>query len=59
MPTMDVITEYIVRYGFQVLGAALVFAAGALIVVTHDSAVARKAKRRLRLEKGTVRDITK
>ena len=31
MPTMDVITEYIVRYGFQVLGAALVFAAGALI----------------------------
>ncbi len=30
-----------------------------LIVVTHDSAVARKAKRRLRLEKGTVRDITK
>ncbi len=29
-----------------------------LIVVTHDSAVARRAKRRLRLEKGTVRDIT-
>ncbi|MBA8815796.1 putative ABC transport system ATP-binding protein [Microbacterium halimionae] len=30
-----------------------------LIMVTHDSAVARRAKRRLRLEKGTVRDITK
>lgn len=30
-----------------------------LIVVTHDSAVARRAKRRLRLERGTVRDITR
>ena len=30
-----------------------------LIVVTHDSAVARRARRRLRLEKGTVRDITR
>ncbi len=30
-----------------------------LIVVTHDSAVARRASRRLRLEKGTVRDITR
>ncbi|WP_296197474.1 ABC transporter ATP-binding protein [uncultured Microbacterium sp.] len=30
-----------------------------LVVVTHDSAVARRAHRRLRLEKGTVRDITK
>jgi putative ABC transport system ATP-binding protein len=30
-----------------------------LIVVTHDSAVARRATRRLRLEKGTVRDITR
>lgn len=30
-----------------------------LIVVTHDSAVARRAQRRLRLEKGTVRDITR
>jgi putative ABC transport system ATP-binding protein len=29
-----------------------------LIVVTHDSAVARRAQRRLRLEKGTVREIT-
>jgi putative ABC transport system ATP-binding protein len=29
-----------------------------LIVVTHDSAVARKAGRRLRLEKGTVRELT-
>ena len=29
-----------------------------LIVVTHDSAVAHRAKRRLRLEKGAVRDIT-
>ncbi len=29
-----------------------------LLVVTHDSAVARRARRRLRLEKGTVRDIT-
>lgn len=29
-----------------------------LIVVTHDSAVARRARRRLRLEKGVVRDIT-
>ena len=30
-----------------------------LIVVTHDSAVARRAKRRLRLDRGTVRDITR
>ena len=30
-----------------------------LIVVTHDSAVARRARRRLRLDKGTVRDITR
>lgn len=30
-----------------------------LIMVTHDSAVARRAKRRLRLDKGTVRDITR
>ncbi|WP_374312118.1 ABC transporter ATP-binding protein [Microbacterium sp.] len=29
-----------------------------LIVVTHDTAVARRARRRLRLERGTVRDIT-
>ncbi len=29
-----------------------------LIVVTHDSAVARRARRRLRLEKGTIRDLT-
>ncbi|MGZ0710363.1 ABC transporter ATP-binding protein (plasmid) [Coraliomargarita sp. W4R53] len=30
-----------------------------LIVVTHDSAVAKRAKRRLRLERGVVRDITR
>ncbi|MCK2031168.1 ABC transporter ATP-binding protein [Microbacterium galbinum] len=30
-----------------------------MIVVTHDSAVARRATRRLRLSKGTVQDITK
>jgi putative ABC transport system ATP-binding protein len=30
-----------------------------LIVVTHDSAVAQRARRRLRLDKGTVRDITR
>ncbi|MET0296839.1 MAG: ABC transporter ATP-binding protein [Microbacterium sp.] len=30
-----------------------------LIVVTHDSAVAQRAKRRLRLERGRVRDITR
>ena len=29
-----------------------------LVVVTHDSAVAKRARRRLRLERGTVRDIT-
>jgi len=29
-----------------------------LIVVTHDSAVAKRARRRLRLEKGRVRDVT-
>jgi putative ABC transport system ATP-binding protein len=29
-----------------------------LIVVTHDSAVAHRARRRLRLEEGSVRDIT-
>ncbi|HEU4501858.1 MAG TPA: mechanosensitive ion channel family protein, partial [Nitrospira sp.] len=31
MPVIDVITEYAVRYGFQALGAAIVFAAGALV----------------------------
>ena len=31
MPTMDLITEYVIRYGFQVLGAVLVFALGALV----------------------------
>ena len=31
MPTMDLIMEYVIRYGFQVLGAALVFAVGALV----------------------------
>ena len=31
MPTMDLIMEYVIRYGFQVLGAALVFAIGALV----------------------------
>ncbi len=30
-----------------------------LIVVTHDTAVAQRARRRLRLDKGTVRDITR
>lgn len=30
-----------------------------LVVVTHDSAVALRARRRLRLDKGTVRDITR
>ncbi|CAI9386839.1 ABC transporter ATP-binding protein [Microbacterium sp. T2.11-28] len=30
-----------------------------LVVVTHDSAVARRAGRRLRLDKGTIRDITR
>ena len=30
-----------------------------LIVVTHDSAVARRARRRLRLDQGKVRDITR
>ena len=30
-----------------------------LIVVTHDTAVARRASRRLRLDKGTVHDITR
>lgn len=31
MPTVDLITEYVIRYGFQVLGAVLVFAVGALV----------------------------
>ena len=31
MPTMDRITEYVIRYGFQVLGAVLVFAVGAMV----------------------------
>ncbi|BDV31109.1 ABC transporter ATP-binding protein [Microbacterium terricola] len=30
-----------------------------LIVVTHDSAVARRASRRLKLERGSIRDITR
>ncbi|MET0734361.1 MAG: ABC transporter ATP-binding protein [Microbacterium sp.] len=30
-----------------------------LVVVTHDSAVARRARRRLRLDKGAVRDISR
>ena len=31
MPGMDLIVEYSVRYGFQVLGAVLVFAVGAIV----------------------------
>jgi small conductance mechanosensitive channel len=31
MPIMDLITDYVIRYGFQVLGAVLVFTIGALI----------------------------
>jgi small conductance mechanosensitive channel len=31
MPTMDLVTEYVIRYGFQVLGAVLVFSVGALV----------------------------
>jgi small conductance mechanosensitive channel len=31
MPVVDLVTSYAVRYGFQVLGAAIVFAAGALV----------------------------
>ncbi|HEX6531778.1 MAG TPA: mechanosensitive ion channel family protein [Nitrospira sp.] len=31
MPTVDLITEYVIRYGFQVLGAVLVFTVGALV----------------------------
>jgi small conductance mechanosensitive channel len=31
MPTVDVLTEYVIRYGFQALGAIVVFAAGALV----------------------------
>jgi small conductance mechanosensitive channel len=31
MPTVDLITEYVIRYGFQVLGAVLVFAVGTLV----------------------------
>ncbi|GAA2006580.1 ABC transporter ATP-binding protein [Microbacterium ulmi] len=30
-----------------------------LVVVTHDSAVAKRARRRLRLDKGTVRDLAR
>jgi putative ABC transport system ATP-binding protein len=30
-----------------------------LIMVTHDSAVARRARRRLRLAKGRITDITR
>jgi small conductance mechanosensitive channel len=31
MPGMDIVIEFVIRYGFQVLGAAIVFAAGVLI----------------------------
>jgi len=31
MPTVDLVTEYVIRYGFQALGAILVFAVGALV----------------------------
>lgn len=31
MPGMDFLMEYVIRYGFQVLGAAIVFAAGVLV----------------------------
>ena len=31
MPSVDIIIEYAIRYGFQVLGAVLVFAAGAMV----------------------------
>jgi small conductance mechanosensitive channel len=31
MPTVDLMTEYVIRYGFQALGAVVVFAVGALV----------------------------
>ncbi|MEO5956886.1 MAG: mechanosensitive ion channel family protein [Nitrospiraceae bacterium] len=31
MPGVDILMEYVIRYGFQVLGAAIVFAAGMLV----------------------------
>ena len=31
MPGVDILMEYVIRYGFQVLGAAIVFAAGLLV----------------------------
>jgi len=31
MPTMDLIMEYVIRYGFQVLGAVLVLSIGAIV----------------------------
>jgi small conductance mechanosensitive channel len=31
MPTMDLLTEYVIHYGFQILGAVLVFAVGAMV----------------------------
>ena len=41
MPGMDFLMEYVIRYGFQVLGAVIVFAAGALVaaaaVVSTDA----------------------
>lgn len=31
MPGVDILMDYVIRYGFQVLGAAIVFAAGMLV----------------------------
>ncbi|MEY4704336.1 MAG: hypothetical protein RL042_532, partial [Nitrospirota bacterium] len=31
MPGMDFLMEYVIRYGFQVLGAAIVFGVGVLV----------------------------
>jgi small conductance mechanosensitive channel len=45
MPTMDLITEYVIRYGFQVLGAVLVFAIGAVVARWAGTLVQRWLER--------------
>lgn len=45
MRVIDVVTEYAIRYGFQALGAAIVFAAGALVARWGGALVQQRLER--------------
>ena len=45
MPQMDIIQEYVVRYGFKVLGAVVIFAIGAMIARSVGNFVQQRLDR--------------